>query len=176
MSISKHFSLPYIGLKDGIHTFNFVANKDFFAEFPNSPIKDGSFEILLEVDKRPGLSEFNFDISGYANAVCDRCLADIKLPVTGTYRIIIKIGNSHAEDDEVIYIKDDESHIDLSQIVYEYICLSMPLVHVYDCASEIPRVCNDEILNKLNPLTEPEGGDLPNGKLWENFKNIFPEN
>ena len=172
MSISDHFSLPYIGMKDGFHRYTFSAGNDFFAAFPNSPVTDGFFEIAVDVDKRPGLSELTFDVRGHVAAICDRCLADIKLPAQGMYNILVKVGNDMSDDDEVIFIRDDQSHLDLAQIIYEFICVSLPLVNIYDCDNELPRVCNDEVLNKLKQTSENTEEEQKNGSIWDSLKNL----
>jgi len=176
MSISDHFSLPYVGMKDGVHRYNFIAYNDFFASFPDAPVKEGRFEIVLEIDKRPGLSELTFNVEGQVKAICDRCLAYIMLPARGDYSILVKTGNEISDDDEVIFIRDDQSHLDLSQIVYEFICLSLPLVNIYDCENEEPRVCNDEILNKLRNTSENITAEQKNDTIWDSLKGLNTDN
>jgi uncharacterized protein len=172
MSISHHFSLPYIGMKDGFHRYTFNAGNDFFAAFPSSPIKDGLFEIVVDIDKRQGLSELTIDVKGHVAAICDRCLAEIKLPAKGIYHILVKVGNDTSDDDEVIFIRDDQSHLDLAQVIYEFICLSLPLVNIYDCENEVPPVCNDEILNKLKHTSESTEEEQKNESIWDSLKNL----
>lgn len=176
MSISDHFSLPYIGMKDGVHQYRFTAGNDFFSNFENSPVNEGEFNIMLEVNKRAGMSELDFKIDGYVAATCDRCLAEIKLPVHSEYNILVKVGNSVSDDDEVMYIKEDQSHLDLSQLVYEFICLSLPIVNIYDCDNELTRVCNDDVLNKLKNRTEETEDAKLKGNIWESLKGINPDN
>jgi len=172
MRISDHFSLPYIGMKDGIHRYIFTAGNEFFNSFPNSPISDGLFEVIVDVDKRPGLSELKFTIKGHVAAICDRCLADIKLPANGNYHLLVKVGNENSDDDEVIFIRDDQSHLELAQIIYEFICLSLPLVNIYDCENEVPKVCNTDILNKLKQTSESETEESNKKDIWESLKNL----
>ena len=172
MQGSNHFSLPYSGMKDGLHRYRFVAGDDFFARFEGSPIGSGEFKIELTLDKRPGLSELYFDIEGKMSTACDRCTADIMLPVQGSYHLIVKTGNSDEEDVDVIYIREDQPDLDLSQVVYEFICLSVPMVHVYDCSTEKPRVCNMEVLSRLG-VSEPEQETKPKGGVWDNLKDFL---
>lgn len=176
MSISDHFSLPYIGMKDGFHSYLFEAGNDFFAEFENSPIVDGTFSIKVDVDKRPGLSELTFYIDGKVAATCDRCLADIQLPVCGEYDLLVKVSNTEVNDVDVIYIKDDQAHLYLGQVIYEFVCLSLPLTNIYDCASDIPKPCSEEVLNKLN--TSDIATEEPNQTLniWNSLKGIQLDN
>jgi len=158
MRESGHFSLPFSGMKDGFHRYFFIADTPFFKSFEKSPISDGSFEIQVEADKRPGITDLTFIINGHAAAVCDRCLADINLPVFGTYTLVVKTGTEDSQHDEVIFVRDDQPSIDLTQVIYEFICLSMPLVNVYDCHKETPPPCNVDVLNRI----EHGGGEISN--------------
>lgn len=158
MRESGHFSLPFSGMKDGFHRYFFIADTPFFKSFEKSPISDGTFEIQVEADKRPGITDLTFIINGRAAAVCDRCLADINLPVSGTYTLVVKTGTEDSQHDEVIFVSDDQPSIDLTQVIYEFICLSMPLVNVYDCRKETPPPCNFDVLNRI----EHGGGEISN--------------
>ena len=174
MQGSDHFSLPYTGMKDGLHRYRFVAKDDFFARFQGSPITQGEFEVNLILDKRPGLSELDFDIDGRMSTVCDRCTADIKLPVHGRYHLILKTGTGDDEDVDVIYIREDQPKLDLSQLVYEFICLSVPMMHVYDCSKEVPGVCNQEVLSRLG-VPEPVKEAKPKGGVWDALRDFSDE-
>jgi uncharacterized protein len=176
MGVSNLYSLPYLGMKDGLHKYHFTAGNDFFAAFEHSPIHQGDFEINLEVDKRGYLSEFVFEISGKAKAVCDRCLADINLPVAGHYVLHSKLSTEEVEDDEIISIKPDQSHLDLSQYIYEMICLSLPLTNVYDCENEMPRICDDAVLSKLASGDNTKEADKPDSIVWQNLKGLIEDN
>lgn len=174
MHISDHFSLPYTGMKDGLHKYTFVAGDEFLSHFPDSPIQKGDFTIRVSVDKRPGLSDLNFDISGRMATACDRCTADIQLPVYGSYQLVVKTGQENADDVEVIYIREDQPTLDLTQVIYEFICLSIPMVRVYACEDENPKVCNQEVLSKLQtPGDDSESG--MRGSLWDAFMDISDE-
>ena len=171
MSILEHFSIPYIGIKDGLHQYQFKVDNRFFALFENSPITEGDFNINLVLDKRSGLSELDFEIDGHIGALCDRCLADIRLPISSTNHILVKVSNKISEDDEVIFIKEDHSHLDLSQIIYEFIVLAMPLMNIYDCENEEPRKCDMNVLKKLSEDVIEDTEPTTN-KIWENLKDI----
>lgn len=174
MGVSDLFSLPYLGMKDGYHTYKFEVDSHFFKNFISSPIDSGAFEIHLDVDKRGSLSEFMFSISGKVDTSCDRCLASIELPVTGTFKMHGKISSIEGDDEDIIYIKPDQSHIDLSQYIYELICLSIPQIKVYDCAIEVPKVCDEVILSKLQTET-PNDIENDNPDLWSNIQGLSIE-
>jgi len=175
MSILEHFSVPYIGIKDGLHQYQFKADSRFFALFVNSPIVDGDFDIVVYIDKRSGLSELDLEIDGHVSALCDRCLADIRLPVSSKNNILVKVSNKTSEDDEVIFIREDHSHLDLSQIIYEFIVLALPLMNIYDCENEEPRKCDMRVLEKLSEDVIEDTEPTTN-KIWENLKDINLDN
>jgi uncharacterized protein len=176
MGVSNLYSLPYLGIKDGLHKYQFYAGNDFFSAFEHSPIEQGDFEIHVEVDKRGNLSEFVFHITGKAKAICDRCLADIKLPVSGNYVLHGRLSEEDVDDEEIITIKPDQSHIDLSQHIYEMICISMPLTNVYDCENEIPKVCDEAVLSKLAPDSGPKDVEIQDSNVWQNLKGLIEDN
>jgi len=170
--VLDHFSLPYSGMKDGLHEYEFVAGPDFFREFPSSPIENGEFSVRVRADKRPGIMDLDFEIDGRVPTTCDKCLADIKLPVTGEFSMIVKVGDERLSDDEVLFIRDDQTKIDLSQVMYELICLSMPIVNVYDCTLDDPVPCNLEVLERLGKQEDSEPDEPKNGTIWQGLKGL----
>ncbi len=67
--------------------------------------------------------------------MCDRCAADLSLPIESEYPIVVKF-DEHSEEEkddsmaDVVYINRSDSHLDISQLIYEFINLSIPLNHV----------------------------------------------
>ena len=105
-----------------------------------------------------------------------RCLSDIQLPVTGNYVLHSKLSTKEVEDDEIISIQPDQSHLDLSQYIYEMICLSLPLTNVYDCENEMPRICDDAVLTKLASNDNAKEADKPDTNVWQNLKGLIEDN
>ncbi|MFZ1751990.1 MAG: YceD family protein [Saprospiraceae bacterium] len=174
MSISNQFSLPYGGMKDGLHRYKFDIDNDFFSSFENTLIRQGNFVIEVEIDKRPSMSEMLLNISGSFATTCDRCLADIHLPVSGQYQLLVKTGDKESEE-EIIYISSDQTHLDLKQIFYEFICISLPMVNTYNCENEIPKKCNDEILSKLTTSALTVENIETTSNIWESLKDKLPK-
>lgn len=172
------FSLPFVGMKDGIHTYFFNVEDDFFKEFDHSPIEKGSFAIKIDFDKQSGISEMDLHLDGIVNAVCDRCLTDINLPVSGDYHLYVKVSADEDDEDDVIYLKDTNSNLYLGQIIYEYICLSLPLSNTYDCDDDLPRPCDDAVLNKLNHSEEHQDDNENSNEndIWKGLKGWISEN
>lgn len=172
MGALKEFSIPLTGLGIGQHDYDFEIDQSFFEHFENSPIKNGKLKLHLSIDKQSSMYILDFVFEGGVNTACDRCLADILLPISGNQRLLVKFSEElDDEDRDVIYISRDASHLDVSQYAFEYICLSMPINKVYDCELDDPIPCNENVVNYLIDNNE-EIQDNKDNPLWDALKNL----
>lgn len=170
MNVLSHFSVPYKGLGNGIHHLNFTVDSAFFKEFEGSHIDNGNFDVDVELDKRHDHSILFFSIEGETKTSCDRCLSQIHLPVYGDFELHVKLGENEESNDEIMFIHPETSILNLAQVIYEFILLSVPIIKVYDCENDSKPPCNFEVLNKLNGSQE-EPKDKQ-GNIWDSLKDI----
>lgn len=170
MSVLNHFSVPYKGLGNGVHHLKFTVDSEFFKEFEDSHIDNGNFEVEVELDKRHDHSVLLFDIKGKTRTSCDRCLSSIDLPMEGHFKLLLKFGENEGSDDEIMFIHPETSILNLSQVVYEYILLSMPIIKTYDCDLDEEPPCNFEVLDKLEE--EEDTDDSPSSNVWDSLKGL----
>lgn len=171
----RHYEIAFVGLKEGINQFTFFIDDSFFALFEGSLVKTGKLEVTLDFDKGRSFFRLKFMISGWVKLVCDRCEADINYPIDEDYDIVVKF-DSHADADkddsmaDVIYIERTASHIDVSQLIYEFINLSIPLNRINCDNLKTEKPCNKDILNRLMPH---ELKELPTkDPRWDNLSKI----
>ena len=62
------------GLKEGRHLIDFEIGKEFFEQFEESEVKEGSLIANIEMDKRSSHLDLVIMISGDVRICCDRCL------------------------------------------------------------------------------------------------------
>lgn len=160
------YVIPVSTLRSGHNELDFKVDWRFFQHFEGSPVQQGSFDIRVLFDKFPDLWHLQFGIHGEMDTECDRCLVPISLPVTGEYEIYVKFdeGQKDAEPDaDIIYVSRESTQFDISQFIYEFIVLSMPVAKTYDCQSEQNPPCDKDMLARLrqqetessvNPLSE----------------------
>ena len=174
MDTLVEYLIPIIGLKVGSHSFDFQVDNAFFAHFPDSLIKEGSFKVQLEIDKRFDLYEMNFSFEGTTKADCNRCLATVDFPIKGTSRMIVKFAEEFTEDVDVIYIPIKTETLNVAKYVYEYLCLAVPYVKIFDCEVEKNRPCDLEMLTLLNQEDEEAGKESTKNSnpVWDQLKNI----
>jgi uncharacterized protein len=179
MAILKEYTLPIQGLKNGIHQFKYDVDAAFFNNFEGSPIQNGRFQLVVELDKRDAFFELMFDFDGFSETECDRCTASIQLPFGGSEKLIVKRTQEDIEEDiDIVFLSPDAHEFNIAQYVYEFICLSMPFNKTYDCESDDPKPCDMKILKLLGFLDAPSVSEEESDKKnpFDGLKNIFSQN
>lgn len=171
MKALEQFSIPVKGLGLGIHTYDFKLNNEFFAQFENSQITDGTVDIKTYFDKREDMYVFTFDWKGATTASCDRCLTKIQLPLKGAEQLIVKFAAEMREEVDVIYIPMDTPYFNIARYVYEYVSLSLPLIKVYACEEEDTPPCDQEMLDRLYEETD-QSEEKINNPIWDVLKDL----
>lgn len=173
----REFEIPYVGLRVGVHKFDYDIDAKFFDFFEDSPIRDCKVHVKLEFEKKETFFALNFFIDGWVKTECDRCLEPFNKNIFGDFTCYIKFSEDPlqlGDEDEVIFISRDETIIDVSQLVYEYINLCLPIRKLgCEKPGEEPQ-CNKEvlkfILNAENKEREKKEGDVD--PRWAALKNI----
>ena len=111
------YSIPVKGLHNGIHQFEFQIDRFFFENFENSPIADGAVSLKLEFDKRYDMFVMQFHLEGTVRTQCDRCAADIDLPILDDQRLLAKLSHEEeAEEADVIFINPENAATQCRQV------------------------------------------------------------
>ena len=110
--------IPLNGWAAGERKFRSHADLEFFQAFDNTEILDADVDVEIRVVKKERKVEADLHLSGTVTVSCDRCLEPLAVPVEANPSEVLK-PESLAED------------WDLSQAVYDYICLSLPLQRVH---------------------------------------------
>jgi uncharacterized protein len=173
MGVFSAYSLPIQGLKNGIHTYNYVLDGSFFEQFEEAPIQEGSIEVAVELDKRADMMVLQFDLEGWFAAICDRCNASIEMPIEGIHDLYVKYSEEKEEDDdEVIFISRDAPSFNLAKYLYEFTVLSLPMTNVYDCENDAEPPCNNEVLKYLEAKKEDNNDDQSGSSVWDALKDL----
>lgn len=149
--------IPFVGLKEGLHQFDYKIDASFFEQFEYSIVKEGNFEIHIDFYKRINMMELKFKIQGEIHSLCDRCNSTLTVPVSSEEELVVKFGDQYEEmTDEIIVISPNDHELDLSKIVYEYINLLKPIkaehVDIADCDQSV--IKRMEQLNSENERKE----------------------
>lgn len=167
MSELRGYKVPIVGMQDGISDYTFVPESEFFITYENDLLANGHFEVKLTLDKHNNMFIMNFEINGSIPTECDRCMANINLPITSLNQLIVKLEDEPSDDPDVDHIPVDSIHIDIAKYVYDFLVMSIPMVKTYDCEKENPKPCDIKALEALN--INEERGD---SGIWDQLKNI----
>ncbi len=177
----RNYGIPFKGLKEGKHQFDYEINADFFQLFEQPLIEKGEVKVIVELNKSSALLTLKFKIEGTVETVCDKCLEAMTLPVENETLLYVKFGDEYDEPtDEIIVLPHDEHEINVAQLVYEFICVVLPIRHVHVDDENGNATCNAEMLNQLNNYlveerTEEEQDDDMDPR-WAALKNLVDKN
>jgi len=171
------YALPIQGLKPGVHHFKFEVDSAFFARFEDSPVQEGKVLFELELDKRPDMMLLDFTLEGFIKAECDRCTAEIDLPLEDERQLIVKFSEEEVEgEDEVIYLHRDAPVFNVAKYLYEFVVLALPITNTYDCENDAEPPCNFEVLKHLKTDTEEEEEKGKDSSIWDSLKDLNSDN
>ncbi len=172
MSGSREYVINYGSLPIGEHEFEFHINDAFFQRFENSLVQKGDIDILVVVDKKELMMLLDFTMEGHVIVECDRCLEDLELPIEAYEELIVKFGEQEeTETEEVIVVSTKEYELDVSQFIYEYISLQIPMRNVHD-EEENGQTCDPEILKAIEKLQPQQEEAPPTDSRWDGLKGI----
>ena len=174
MGYLKAFSLPVQGLKPGIHQYEYALDQQFFEHFEASPVGESALTVQMELDMRSNMMILDFTLEGWIKATCDRCGADIQLPLTNDQTLFVKYSEEkEEEEDDVVFISRDAPELNVARFVYEFVVLSLPITNTYDCENDTPRPCNMDVLDYLKRSEEDSNGDKDSGSsVWDALKGL----
>ena len=170
MDYLAKYTIPFKGLKDNIHEFEFTVDEKFFDHFQFENDFQGHFSVKATLLKKTLVMSLNLEINGEINVTCDRCLDRFPYQVEGESTLFITFGERHDElADDVIVVSESENEILIAQYIYELILLSFPINFVHPDDEDGFSTCNEEMIQKLNEHSEKEAID----PRWSELKKLI---
>ena len=126
---SKDYEIHFSALKLGTHLFNFDIEDVFFTLFDYSEIEKVNLNLGVTLIKKSNLMQLDFVLLGQVALTCDRCAEDYLQKINQHFKLIVKFSDSTESDenDEIIILPTREHTISLTQYIYEFVHLSLPL-------------------------------------------------
>ncbi len=176
MGKNREFEIAFVGLKPGAHEFEYLIKDSFFESYGEQDFINCKANVKLNLDRKKGFMQLHFDIAGTVDLDCDRCGNTVNKELWDEYDMIVKlveepqVMNDQEEDPDVYYIGLGESHLHLSDWIYEFVCLSIPLQRVCKIDEEGKSLCNPEVIAKLKKMEEEI--NKQNNPLWKGLENL----
>lgn len=167
------FLIPFIGLKDGVHHFDFIVNNEFFEGYDFFDFKKADVKVHLVFEKKTTMLNLDFKASGKVNVPCDVSNEPFDLSINSDFHLVVKFGDiDNRNDDQLLMLPHGSHQIDVAHYIYEMTVLSIPPKKVH------PGIKNgtlkSEILEKLKDLTPKEKSlSDETDPRWDKLKDLL---
>jgi uncharacterized metal-binding protein YceD (DUF177 family) len=167
----KDLVIPFSGMKEGDYSFSAELDNTFFESLEFSEIKKGNIKVAIEMERRQRLLNLDITIDGEVELECDRCGNTYNQPIEDQRNVVVNLEAEHFEDeDDLISIPQSQNDFDLTQYIYQYIVLAIPLKRV--CPENVG--CDPDVIKKLDQLKPGENttDDTTTDPRWDALKNL----
>ncbi len=174
MNFIKQYRIPFTGLKNGPHKFDFEVDKRFFDEFDYSIVKDGKLNVILTLDKGDNMMILSFNIDGYIDTTCNLCLNQYPESINLDERLIVKFeeeDNLTESTEEIMVLSKSDYELDIAPWLYEFINLAVPINNRCDNPGN-ESYCDQEMIAKIDAFRGSEDKEEQNDPRWDILKNI----
>lgn len=177
----KEFTIPFVGLKQGEHHFDYKIDNTFFEHFEYEEFNKVAISAHATLIKKSNALEFKFTIEGFVNIFCDVTNEPYDQKVNGVHHLVVNFGDEYNDEDDTLLILPHGSfEINIQQYIYELIILSLPAKRVHPGVED--GTLNSEILEKLKELTpkvtEENSSEKSNKEIdprWEQLKKLLTD-
>tara|TARA_B100001287_G_scaffold256840_1_gene242004 strand:- start:2156 stop:2659 length:504 start_codon:yes stop_codon:yes gene_type:complete len=163
----KQLDIPFVGLKQGVHNFNFEIGKTFFDDFPFSIVEEGTILVELSLDKKDTLMVGTYKVSGSVLTNCAICNELFDAPINGEMKIYYKFGYKSEEDENLIVLPPGAYKIESAKQIYELITVSLDANPRHKDGE-----CNQEILSLLNSYRKRQNKNEKSDPRWDKLNKL----
>ena len=171
----KGYSIPFSGLKQGKHRFEYTIENKFFESFGYDDFNDANVALTVILNKTSTMFELVFNASGMVNVNCDITNEPYDQPIASELEVVVKFGdNFNDEDDEILVLPHGEHEVNIAQYVYEMLVLAVPQKRVHPGIAD--GTLQSEALDKLEELQPKESKDKEeNDPRWDALKKLLTD-
>ena len=158
MGKNRAYEIAFVGLKQGIHVFEYDLDEKFFTDRAGHDLNPTEAQVKMTLDKQSGFMQLGFEVGGKSSVNCDRCGNPLVVDLWDEFKILVKlvdepdVMNAQEEDPDVFYISRNESHLQVDGWLYEFVMLSLPQQNICPDDENGHTTCNAEVLKKLEEI------------------------
>jgi uncharacterized metal-binding protein YceD (DUF177 family) len=153
----RTYDIPFVGLTEGEHSFDYTLNGEFFEIFGNEELIDSSFQVDVILHKKSSFMELSIMFKGSSTVPCDRCSNPLEIPMEGDYFAVVRYSDTPSDEEDVINILPNEDILNVSQPIFETIALTLPSKRKHkrkDCDPKVLKTL-DELSRISNTESDP---------------------
>ncbi len=173
--MDKTYIVPFVGLKEGKHQFDYVINNEFFETYKYDEILGAAIDVRLDFVKKSTLLELNFSAAGEIEVICDVTSEQYQEPIDTSLSLVVKFGNEFNDDnEEILIIPHSEFQLDVAQFIFEMIVLAVPVKKVHPGIED--GTLQSDILDKLEELKPKETtNNKDTDPRWSKLKDLLTD-
>lgn len=173
--MDKTYIVPFVGLKEGKHQFDYVINNKFFDTYKYDEILGTAINVRLDFIKKSTLLELNFSAKGEIEVICDVSNEHYNEPIDTSLSLVVTFGNEFNNDnEEILIIPHGEFQLDVAQSIYEMIVLAVPTKKVHPGIED--GTLESDILDKLEELKPKEtNNNKDTDPRWSKLKDLLTD-
>ncbi|AUC83022.1 DUF177 domain-containing protein [Lacinutrix sp. Bg11-31] len=174
----KEFTIPFVGLKEGKHHFDFNIDNKFFEYFEYEDFNSSNLKVDVEFVKKSTLLELHFEVSGTVNVNCDVTNEPYDQSLQNEFDLVVKFGDEYNDENiDILIISHGEYEISIQQYVYELIVLAMPTKRIHPGIED--GTLDSDILERLEELS-PKEKDIKEDQeetdpRWNTLKKLLTD-
>lgn len=172
----KEFDIPFVGLKQGKHQFNYHIDNKFFEDYEYHDFNGADIKIMLALDKKSSFLELFFQVEGMVNIPCDLTSEPYDQEISATLELVVKFGEEYNDEmEDLLIIPHGEFQINIAQYIYEMSILAVPAKRIHPGIED--GTLNSEILQKLEELTpkEEKKNENETDPRWDSLKKLLTD-
>ena len=173
---NKEYIIPFAGLKQGKHKFEYQIDNTFFESFDYHEFNDAAIGLNIVLEKMATVLELEMKTKGIVNLHCDLTNEPFDQKTEASLKLLVKFGESYNdEDDEILILPHGEHQVNIAQYIYEMIRLSVPTKRIHPGVKD--GTLNSEALKKLEEL-RPKENKKDKNKIdprWEALKKLLTD-
>ena len=166
------YNVDLKGMRVASLEMEFDLDNAFFADIEGEEFQKGTVKAKVTVNKNRDIFDFSFSLAGTVVVPCDRCLDDLAIEVATENTLRVKLGDSYADEGDIVVIPENEGDLNIAWYLYEFIVLALPMKRVH-----APGKCNHEMTGRLKKhsaeaVESEDGEDMQIDPRWAGLKDI----
>ncbi len=172
----KEFDIPFSGLSQGKHKFDYHIKNTFFESFDYNEFNEADVNIHAKLNVMSTMLELDLSATGTVNVNCDITSESYDQDIHSDLELVIKFGDEYNdENDEILIIPHSEHQVNIAQYIYEMLVLAVPLKRIHP--GVIDGSLESEALEKLDELQPKEGKENKEDTdpRWDALKKLLTD-
>jgi uncharacterized protein len=164
----NNFEINLIGLKEGMHEFDYQIDASFFEAFDQEILDKGGLKVHLTLHKKESFLELLFGIAGSIELVCDRSLEVFDHPLRLQEKMILKFGEeAEVISEEMEVISFGTQSINVARYIFDFISVAVPMKRIH------PKYAGDEPMQYTSATENPSKQQSDSEEIDPRWKELL---